>query len=187
MIAPLLVSPLLASLAVTGCTAPGAGLSPISASTAGPYHLGVGDQVRIITFGTQQLSGEFRVNDSGNISLPLVGAVPAAGLTPGQLESSIVNTLKTKGLFGNPSVSVEVITYRPFFILGEVSKPGQYPYQPGMTVLTAVAVGGGFTYRAVTDRFSIVRHSDDKAAEYLADRQTFVEPGDVITVYERRF
>jgi polysaccharide biosynthesis/export protein len=86
-----------------------------------------------------------------------------------------------------PSVAVEVTVYRPIFVLGEVNHPGQYPYQPGMTVVTAVAVAGGFTYRAVEDRASIVRSVDGKAVEERAERQTYVEPGDVITIYERRF
>jgi polysaccharide export outer membrane protein len=90
-------------------------------------------------------------------------------------------------LYRHPSVSAEVTIYRPIFILGEVSRPGQYPYQPGMTVVTAVAVAGGFTYRAVDDAFSIVRTTDGKPLEARAGRQDLVQPGDVITVYERRF
>jgi polysaccharide export outer membrane protein len=90
-------------------------------------------------------------------------------------------------LIRDPSVSVEVSAYRPIFVLGEVNKPGEYPYQPGMTVVSAVAVAGGFTYRAVEDRASIVRSSEGKAVEWRAERQTYVRPGDVITIYERRY
>ncbi len=183
----LFAMPLLAVFLAGGCAGPGAGLAMLPATASGPYGLGVGDQVHIITFGNDQLTGDFRVNDSGKISLPLIGPTQAANLTTSQLETSIEGTLKSRGMLGNPSVSVEVIDYRPFFILGEVVRPGQYAYQPGMTVLTAVAVGGGFTYRAVKDRFSIVRQSDGRAVEYSADRQSFVQPGDVINVYERLF
>jgi len=183
----LFMMPVLAALLIGGCANPTAGLAPLPVSVNGPYHLGVGDQIHLITFGNDQLSGNFRVNDSGKISLPLIGAVQAAGLTTGELEDSIAGTLKARGMFANPSVSAEVVEYRPFFILGEVEKPGQYAYQPGMTVLTAVAVGGGFTYRAVKDQFSIVRDAQGKAVEYAADRQSFVQPGDVINVYERHF
>ncbi len=183
----LFIAPLLAVLLAGGCSGPGAGLVQLPVSMSGPYQLGVGDQVHIITFGNDQLTGDFRVNDSGKISLPLIGPVQASTQTTSQLETSIEGTLKSRGLLGNPSVSVEVIEYRPFFILGEVVRPGQYAYQPGMTVLTAVAVGGGFTYRAIKDHFSIVRQSDGHAVEYAADRQSFVQPGDVINVYERLF
>jgi polysaccharide export outer membrane protein len=143
--------------------------------------------VRIITFGEENLTGEFRVNDSGNIALPLVGAVHAAGLTPGALETTVGAALRRGNLVHHPSVAVEVIAYRPVYVLGEVNKPGQYTYQPGMTVVTAVAVAGGFTYRAYERYTSVVRTTEGKAVEGRAERQAFVQPGDVITVFERRF
>ncbi len=174
---------------LVGCSGPGSGLPPVPSVDASIYTLGPGDQIRIITFGEQQLTGEFRVDAAGEIALPLVGDVHAGGLTPKQLEASVAQTLTRSKLYRNPSVSVEVIGYRPIFILGEVVRPGQYPYQPAMTVVTAVAVGGGFTYRAVKDRFSIVRTSNKQAetTEGGAGRETFVQPGDVITVFERIF
>ncbi len=166
---------------------PGARLPPVAEGTASAYHLGPGDQVRVITLGEDRLTGEFRVNDSGAVALPLLGTVPAAGLTTAALEKEITARLVQAELIREPSVAVEVIAYRPIFVLGEVNKPGQYPYQPGMTVVSAVAVAGGFTYRAIDDRASIVRSVDGKAAEGRAERQTYVQPGDVITIYERRF
>jgi polysaccharide export outer membrane protein len=174
-------------LQVQGCAGPAGGLPPIEDPVVGEYHLGPGDQVRIITFGEEQLTGEFRVDASGEIALPLVGNVHAAGKTPLQLEAATKDVLIRSRLYKNPSVSVEVVNYRPVFILGEVTRPGQYPYQPGMTILTAVAVGGGFTYRAVDNVFSIVRTLDGKTTEGRAGRETLVQPGDVITIYERRF
>jgi polysaccharide biosynthesis/export protein len=176
---------LLPALAACGTAADG--LSPIPEPGSTDYLLGPTDQVRIITFGGEQLTGEFRVNPSGEIALPLLGNVRAAGLTSKQLEAAIVAALKRSQLYKDPSVSVEVIAYRPIFILGEVAKPGQYAYQPGMTVVTAVAVAGGFTYRAVEDVASIVRTLHGSAIEGRATRQTYVEPGDVITIYERHF
>lgn len=173
--------------AASACSGPAAGLRPVPEAATDRYLLGPGDQVRVITFGEEQLTGEFRVDASGNIALPLVGAVRAAGLTPDQLAAAVTATLRRSKLYQNPSVSVEVVDYRPVFILGEVSRPGQYPYQPGMTVVTAVAVAGGFTYRAVTNRFSIVRSTPQGHFEGSARRQTRVQPGDVITVYERLF
>ncbi len=177
---------LLLAVVLSAC-APGYGLPPLPSASDTAYRLGPGDQVRIITFGEDTLTGEFRLSDNGNIAVPLLGSVRADGLTTGQLASTIESSLKQRNLFKNPSVSVEVLAYRPFFILGEVTKPGQYPFQPGMTVLTAVAVGGGFTYRAVQDYASIVREQGNHAVEGKVGRSTLVQPGDTITVYERRF
>ena len=174
-------------LGLISCGGPGSDLPPLSTTSPESYRLGAGDQVRIITFGEESLTGEFRVSDSGNIALPLVGAVHAAGLTSDQLEASVAAALKRAKLVRDPSVAVEIIAYRPIFVLGEVNKPGQYPYQPGMTVVTAVAVAGGFTYRAIEGYASVVRTSDGTAIEARAVRQAYVQPGDVITVFERRF
>jgi polysaccharide biosynthesis/export protein len=174
-------------LALVGCGGPGSELPSLPATSPIAYRLGPGDQVRIITFGEETLTGEFRVNDSGSIALPLIGAVRAAGLTPAELESSVGAALRRGNLVRNPSVAVEVIAYRPIYVLGEVNKPGQYAYQPGMTVVTAVAVGGGFTYRAIEGYASIVRTVEGKAMEGRASRQAYIQPGDVITIFERRF
>ena len=174
-------------LVFAGCGGPGRGLPPLPAATPAAYTLGPGDQVRIITFGEETLTGEFRVNDSGSIALPLVGAVRAAGLTSSELETSVALALRRGNLVRDPSVAAEIIAYRPIYVLGEVNKPGQYPYQPGMTVVTAVAVGGGFTYRAVEDYAAVVRTVDGSAIGGRASRQSYVQPGDVITIFERRF
>ncbi len=175
-------------LALSGCGLPGDSLSPVPPPAAGAYRLGPGDQVGITLFGEKDLSGAFPVSDSGRVALPLVGDVQAGGLTTDQLAREIEQKLKSAGLYRDPRVAVEVTAYRPIFILGEVAKPGQYPYQPGMTVLTAAAIAGGFTYRAVTRQFGIVRQEGGgKAGEGRAVRQTMLEPGDVVTVYERLF
>ena len=174
-------------LTLAGCGGPGSDLAPLAASMPGVYVLAPGDHVRIITFGEETLTGEFRVNDSGVVALPLVGAVKAAGMTPAELERAVAAVLRQARLLGNPSVTVEITSYRPIYVLGEVNKPGQYAYQPGMTVVTAVAVAGGFTYRAIEGYASVVRTSEGKAIEGRAGRRAFVQPGDVITVFERRF
>lgn len=174
-------------LIISGCSSPVADLPQVPQVQNEDYHLAAGDQVRIITFSDEQLTGDFRVNDGGNIALPLLGPVHAEGLTTNQLERKVVQTLQQKNLYRDPSVAVEVISYRPVFVLGEVAKPGQYPYQPGMSVVTAVAVAGGFTYRAVQDTASIVRITKGKSEEFKADRESLVRPGDVITIFERRF
>jgi polysaccharide export outer membrane protein len=177
---------LLLCLVAAAC-APGRGLPDLPPTSTGAYRLGAGDVVRLITVGDDTLTGEFRVSDSGTIALPLLGEVHASGVTPERLAVGIHDALVKGNLYTAPSVSVEITAYRPIFVLGEVAKPGQFPYQPGMTVVTAAAVAGGFTYRAISDYASVVRTQDGSAIEGKATRQTFIQPGDVITIYERRF
>ena len=140
-----------------------------------------------ITFGDEHLTGQFRVNDRGNIAVPLLGAVKADGLTTSELEDSIAQRLREKKLLLDPSVSVEVLSYRPVFVLGEVSKPGEFPYQPGMTVLTAVSLAGGYTYRAETGYASILRKVDGHSVEGRASRGADIRPGDVVNIFPRYF
>ena len=177
----------LAAAALSSCAAPGGDLPDLPPVPTGHYILGAGDRIRIITFGAEQLTGEFRVGDSGDVALPLIGNVRAAGLTSRELEHRLTAALVHTGMFKQPSVAVEVARYRPIFILGEVKKPGQYPYQPGMTVLTSVAIAGGFTYRAIESTFSVIRTTRGRTIEARANRQSLLQPGDVVTVYERHF
>jgi polysaccharide biosynthesis/export protein len=182
----LLAGLLCCCLLASGC-APGHGLPDLPPSSPHAYRLGPGDVVRVITFGEDATTGEFRVNDSGALALPLIGTIQASGLATDALAARIGAALQRANLIKAPSVVAEVVIYRPIFVLGEVSKPGQYPYQPGMTVVTAVAVAGGFTYRAIDDYASVVRTLDGEAVEGKATRQSFIQPGDVITIFERRF
>ncbi len=172
---------------LTGC-APGSDLAPMPDYTKSHYQLGSGDEVRIITFGEDQLTGEFRVDEQGEIAVPLLGEVNTADLTTQQLQQRITDDLKARKVLTDPSVSVQVLAYRPIFVLGEVARPGQYPYQPGMTMLTAVAVAGGFTYRAVQDYAEDIRTSNTKHADEgrIAPR-SLIAPGDVVKVFQRRF
>ena len=162
-------------------------LPPVPEGTDTAYRLGVSDQVRLLTFGEESLSEIFRVNDAGNIALPLLGATRARGLTTDELSRDIAHELTRRGLIRDASVAVEVVEYRPVFILGEVNRPGQYPYQPGMTVLSVAAIAGGFTYRAVQDQAAVVRLVDGRPVEGRANPLTVLRPGDVVTVYERLF
>jgi polysaccharide export outer membrane protein len=172
------------ALVLHGC---GANLPPLADTPVYPYRLGSGDTIRLIVFGEDPISGQYRVNDVGTIALPLVGTVRAAGLTTDQLQTALAGELARRNLLRAPSVSVEVVTFRPIFVLGEVAKPGQYAYQPGMSVLTAVALAGGFTYSANKDRAVVQRNEGDRTVEGFASRRDRVHPGDIITIRERYF
>jgi polysaccharide export outer membrane protein len=169
-----------------GC-ATGPSLPAIADYHTEGYRLGGGDQIRVITFGEDQLTGDFRVDDEGNVAMPLIGTIKASGMTPDQVSGAIATALRNKHLITDPSVAVEVASYRPVFVLGEVAKPGEYPYKPGMTMLTTIANAGGFTYRAVRSYAQVVRTVDGKAVEGSITPLSFIAPGDVITVYERNF
>ena len=166
---------------------PGSDLSPLTSASEEPYRLGIDEQVRIITFGQEQLTGQFRINDRGNVAIPLLGAIKAEGLTTTELERSIEQQLVAKKVFLKPSVSVEILAYRPVYILGEVTKPGEYPYTPGATVLSTVSRAGGYTYRAQTKYSSIIRTINGQPIEGRVPRSEAVRPGDVVNVFERLY
>jgi len=152
------------------------------------YRLDTGDQLRVTVFNQEQLTGDYKVGANGAISMPLIGEVAARDQTTGELEQALVKRLSVeKNILVNPSVSVQVEAYRPFFILGEVRNPGQYPCPYETTVFSAVAIAGGFTYRARTDYVSITRKIGPQIVERRADRNSVIQPGDVILVYERYF
>jgi len=159
---------------------------PASAADAPSYKLGTGDKVRVTVFNEKDLSGEFDVNDQGVIALPLIGQVPVRGKSLSEVETTIA-TRYGKDYLIDPKVNVEVLNYRPFFILGEVKNPGSYPYVNGMKVLNAIALAGGYTPRGRQDRV-LIKHADNpKAGEQQAADDTAVLPGDVIRVPERFF
>ena len=175
-------------LAALASCAPGSDLPVLPPVEPGPYRLGIGDRIRVITTGAEEATADFRVGAEGGIAVPLRGRVPAAGLSADQLAGEITHDFEARHLFRNPNVVVEIMEYRPIDILGEVNRPGEYPYRPGDTMLSAVAVSGGFTYRAITGYAGIVRQTGpDKTAQGKIGRGDFIQPGDVITIYERRF
>jgi polysaccharide export outer membrane protein len=150
------------------------------------YTLGTGDQLRVIVFGENDLSGQFTVDDTGHVRLPLIGQVEAKGRTLHQFEGDVAARL-SQGYLKNPRVSAEVTNYRPFFIIGEVNRPGEYPYVNGMNVLNAVALAGGFTYRAREGEVYIKHAGSNDEVEVDVDAGGKVEPGDIIRVRERFF
>ncbi len=164
---------------------PEPGAPPAAASGSGDYILGVGDKLRVTVFGEPDLSGPFEVASTGTISMPLIGGVKAAGLTLSGMQKAIAAKLRD-GYMKDPRVSVEVVNYRPFFIIGEVMKPGSYDYVNGMSVITAVALAGGYTYRADKDGITI-KPSGPGKDEIRVEENAPVRPGDVVRVPERFF
>jgi polysaccharide biosynthesis/export protein len=151
-----------------------------------PYTLGSGDRLRIVVFGQQNLTNTYAVDAGGRIAMPLIGSVTARGLTPQQLTQSVTARLR-RGFMRDPSVSVEVVAYRPFFILGEVNNPGQFPYVAHMTVETAVAIAGGYAPRGSKDDVVISRTVKGVTSTFEAPVTFNLRPGDTVRVKERWF
>ena len=174
-------------LVLTSCTSPLNGLPEVQPAPLAGYRLGPGDEVRIGIYGFDALSNTYLVSDSGTISMPLLSTIEAKGKTPAELETTIATLLRDKQLANAPSVTAQVQKYRPFYILGEVQQPGQYAYVPGMSVLTAVSVAGGYTFRANKNEVEITRNNGDRPVKAKAGQETPVLPGDTIFVYEQWF
>lgn len=210
IIIPLLFIVTAASIGLTGCVgaseqqvlstsaiqnAPntavaGADVQQTAAQTADQlktaYRLGAGDKIRLIVFKEPDLSGEFDVDGNGVMSFPLIGQVSAKNLTVRQLEEKVAEKFR-KGYLRDPKVSIEVLNYRPFFILGEVKKGGEYPFKAGLTVRDAVAMAGGYTYRA-NDRKVFIRRANTEVEEtHSLSKKVLVNPGDNVRVPERFF
>ena len=155
-------------------------------SAAASYVLGPNDRVRLKVYGEPDIAGEYEVDNNGNVSIPLAGHIRAAGLTTRQLERSIASAL-SKGIVRDPRVNVEIALYRPYYILGEVKKGGEYPYRLGLTVMDAVASAGGFTYRANENKIYLRRSGAGAEEIYALDAPVPVFPGDNIRIPERYF
>ena len=145
-----------------------------------------GDKLRVVVYGQEGLTNSYAIDAAGTITLPLIGSVPARGRTPAGLAAEISARLR-KGFIREPSVAVEIESYRPFFILGEVQAPGQYPYVPNMTVESAVAIAGGFSPRARRDAVTVTHTDASGAGRFVAPLGTPIGPGDTVFVGERWF
>lgn len=179
------------ALAPVAPTAPAAAAAPsTTVATADPirgdYRLGPADKVRITVYGEETLTGEYSVTGSGSISFPLIGEIRASDRTLSQVREEIRAKL-SDGYLREPRVSAEVLTFRPFYILGEVNRPGQYPYTDGLTVPKAVATAGGFTYRANQKKVFIKRGDQPAEEAQKLTAETMVAPGDIIRIGERLF
>jgi polysaccharide export outer membrane protein len=188
-----LLVPTIHSLAAeSGTSTHTIGRSRNFASQTGPgnaeqsYQLGPNDRIRLRVYGEQDITGDYEIDSGGFVSVPLAGRVKATGLTTRQLERAIASAL-SKGLLRDPRVNVEVATYRPFYILGEVKRAGEYPFKSGLTVLDAVASAGGYTYRANESKVLIRRAGSAVEDAYPLDAPVLVYPGDNIRIPERYF
>jgi polysaccharide export outer membrane protein len=199
----------LAALALSGCmgrTAPvavgpqasldtmayGQGYAPMAvaytepARADSPYRLDAGDKLRVVVYGQEGLTNIYAIDAGGAITMPLIGSVSARGRTPAGLAAEIAGRLRN-GFIREPSVAVEIESYRPFFILGEVAAPGQYPYVPNMTAESAVAIAGGFSPRARRDRVTLTHTDASGTGRFVVPPGTPIGPGDTVLVGERWF
>ena len=169
---------------------------PVPVAYAGPvaapvrydssYHLDAGDKLRVVVYGQEGLTNSYAIDAGGSITMPLIGAVPARGRTTAGLAGEIAARLRN-GYIREPSVAVEIEAYRPFFILGEVAAPGQYPYVPNMTVESAVAIAGGFGPRAKRDSVTLTHSDASGSGRFVVPLGTPMSPGDTVFVSERWF
>ena len=185
--------PDLDDLMYAGGSAPAAVASPVAGVASAPqaadasvYLLDSGDRLRIVVFGQDGLSNSYNVDAAGNITMPLIGAVPARGASTSELARAVGARLRN-GFIREPHVAIEIESYRPFFILGEVTYPGQYPYVPNMTVETAVAIAGGFTPRAYRWDVKVARNQGGQSYRMSVPLTYTLRPGDTITIDERWF
>jgi polysaccharide export outer membrane protein len=157
-----------------------------AASASAAYRLDAGDRLRVVVYGQEGLTNTYAIDAGGAITMPLIGAVAARGQTPAGLAAAITAKLRN-GYIRDPSVAVEIESYRPFFILGEVAAPGQYPYVPNMSVESAVAIAGGFSPRARRDRVTLTHTDNSGPMRAVVPLGTALGPGDTVLVGERWF
>ena len=160
--------------------------APMPAAYDAAYRLDAGDKLRVVVYGQEGLTNTYAIDAGGAITMPLIGSVPARGRTPAELAAAITSRLRG-GYIRDPSVAVEIEAYRPFFILGEVAAPGQYPYVPNMSVESAVAIAGGFSPRARRDYVTLTHTGASGSSRYVVPLGTPLSPGDTVFVGERWF
>lgn len=149
------------------------------------YRLGAGDKIAVNVYGEQSIAGQYEVDDTGSVSLPLAGRVSVKDMTASEAEAALQRKLASN--LENPQVNVSVVGYRDIYILGEVAKPGAYPYRAGATVLNAVALAGGYTYRAQSKGISVMRPEMGKSDAQRAQQDAYLHPGDIVVVPARWF
>lgn len=182
---------LMAVLAIAACAGGAVPSAAQSAAVGDPdaeYRLSAGDKVRVIVFGEETLTGEYVITSGGNLTFPLVGNLAATDKTVEQLQAAVATALND-GYVNNPRISIQVVSFRPFYILGEVNRPGDYPVSTGLTLEQAVASAGGFTYRANTKRAMVKRSNEtqERPISIRGSAPVIVRAGDTIRILERRF
>ncbi|MCC2097626.1 MAG: polysaccharide export protein [Hyphomicrobiales bacterium] len=177
---------IISSVILTGCAQPRVRAHIFDTQPAAAYRLASGDRLRVIVFGQDSLSNTYSVDTAGNISMPLIGSVRAQGMSPAGLARRIEARLRN-GFVREPRVSVEVDAYRPFFVLGEVTTAGQFPYVNDLTVEKAIAIAGGFAPRAYRGNVNMTRVIDGQPVTAAVPLTQLVQPGDTILVRERFF
>ena len=185
---------LLALLALTTAACAHTSAAPLSAADYAAvgqdveYTLSAGDKIHVIVFGEETLTGDYVITSGGNLSFPLVGSIKANSRTVEQLQTALIKALGD-GYVNNPKVSIQVVSFRPFYILGEVNRPGEYPVSTGLTLQQAVAAAGGYTYRANTGRATLKRATDttERLVELKGERTVVIRAGDTIRILERHF
>ncbi len=162
--------------------------TPAQVAPDAEYRLAPGDKIRVNVFGEETLSGDFAITSAGNLTFPLVGNVPATGQTVEQLQEAL-RTRLADGYVRDPKVSIQVVNFRPYYILGEVNRPGEYPASTGLTLEQAVAAAGGYTYRANT-RSAFMKHAtetSERPVEVRGNAAIIIQAGDTIRIRERHF
>jgi protein involved in polysaccharide export with SLBB domain len=158
-----------------------------STALAAEYKLGAGDKIRVVVLADPEFSGEYEVDATGNISARMVGRLSVIGMTTAELEAALTERYRSSGYLRNPRISVELLSARPFFIMGEIIKPGSYPYVAGLTVAQAIAIAGGYTRRASSGRIKIKRFGSVAGSEESVTEDSTINPGDIVRVPERFF
>ena len=158
----------------------------LAAAATGPAKLQPGDKITVYVYGEDKLSGEYQLNQSGQISLPLAGTIEAKGLTQSELEQALAKKFRSEYL-KQPKVTVTIASLQPYYVMGEVEKPGEFAYKSGLNVLTALAIAGGPTYRASRSTVQIQRRGENSMREYPISASVPILPGDVVKVPERYF
>lgn len=179
-----------AILLLSGCASSVASLAPLPPLPPGitsEYRLGGGDEIRVFVYGLDAMNNTFMITDRGMLTLPLIKPVRAAGLTVSELEKAISDNLLAEAVVKQPNVNVQPVTLRPFYILGEVNKPGEYPYRNGLTVLSAVSIAGGYTFRAEQRYMAVTRQVNGREITGRVDAAAPIQPGDTVRVDEKWF
>jgi len=178
------------TLALAGCADGPSGLAQMPPVAAAEYHLGPGDELRVMIPNlttTDMSQTTYVVNDRGDLALPVLGEVPAEGQTIPALQQNLAASLTQRNILRSPVVSIQPVKLRPFYVLGEVKSPGQYAYQPGMSVMAAVSVAGGYTFRANQETVEIRRTLNGKVMTGRAGQTDMIQPGDTLRIYEKWF